>query len=150
MSKTMNALIVVASLAAAACGSKNKNDTNEGGGATIDTNATSGDPTDRSGSMVPPEKMEEVNSALLRKNAIISRCLSTAVENGTVPKGTHGKVTVELSISPAGQATKVDVIKSSIESKEVQGCVIKHVQEIAFPQLPKDYETSYTYAMEAN
>ena len=145
-----NALIVVAVLALAACGSKNKNDTNEGGGATIDTSATTGDPTDRSGEQVPPEKMEEVNSALLRKNAIISRCLSTAVENGTVPKGTHGKVTVELSISPAGSATKVDVVKSSIESKEVQGCVVKHVEEIAFPQLPKQYETSYTYAMEAN
>jgi hypothetical protein len=146
-----SSLIVVAVLALAACGSKNKNGANdEGGGATIDTHATTGDPTDRSGEQVPPEKMEEVNSALLRKNAIISRCLSTAVENGTVPKGTHGKITVELSISPAGSATKVDVIKSTIESKEVQGCVKKHVEEIAFPQLPKDYETSYTYAMEAN
>jgi hypothetical protein len=147
--KNFNAVLLVALLAAAACGSKNKNDTNEGG-STIDTSATTGDPTDHSGNMVPPEKMEEVNSALLRKNQIISRCLSAAVEDGSVPKGTHGKVTVELSISPAGQATKVDVIKSSIESKEVQGCVKRHVEEIAFPQLPKQYETSYTYAMEAN
>src|SRR5439155_25993591 len=91
-----NVMIVVAVLAVAACGSKNKNDTNEGGGATIDTHATTGDPTDRSADQVPPEKMEEVNSALLRKNAIISRCLSTSVENGSVPKGTHGKITVEL------------------------------------------------------
>src|SRR5436309_16119826 len=110
MSKMMNvALIVVAVLATAACGSKNKNDTNEGGGATIDKSATTGDPNDHSGNMVPPEKMEEVNSALLRKNGIISRCLSAAVEAGSAPKGTHGKITVELSISPAGQATKVDV-----------------------------------------
>ncbi|HSD89755.1 MAG TPA: AgmX/PglI C-terminal domain-containing protein [Kofleriaceae bacterium] len=145
----MKNLLVLAVLVAAACGSKNKNDAEEGG-ATIDTQATSGDPTDRSGSMVPPEKMEEVNSALLRKNNIISRCLSAAVEAGTAPKGTHGKITVELSIAPSGQATKVEVIKSSIESKEVQGCVKRHVEEIAFPQLPKQYETSYTYAMEAN
>jgi hypothetical protein len=150
MPKTMKTMLLLAVLALAACGSKNKNDAEEGGGATIDTQATTGDPTDRSGSMVPPEKMEEVNSALLRKNQIISRCLATAVEDGTVPKGTHGKVTVELSIAPSGQATKVDVIKSSIESKEVQGCVKRHVEEIAFPQLPKQYETSYTYAMEAN
>lgn len=146
----MKNLLFLAVLALAACGGKNKNDANEGGGATIDTQATSGDPTDRSGSMVPPEKMEEVNSALLRKNNIISRCLSAAVETGSVPKGTHGKVTVELSISTSGQATKVDVIKSSIDSKEVQGCVKRHVEEIAFPTLPSQYETSYTYAMEAN
>ena len=145
-----NIMTVVAVLVLAACGSKNKNDSNEGGGATIDTNATIGDPTDRSGNMVPPEKMEEVNSALLRKNGIMSRCLSAAVEAGNAPKGTHGKITVELSISPSGQATKVDVVKSSIESKEVQGCVKRHVEEISFPELPKEYETSYTYAMEAN
>jgi hypothetical protein len=148
---TMKNLLLVAVLMAAACGGKNKNDAEEGGGtATIDTQATTGDPTDRSGSMVPPEKMEEVNSALLRKNQIISRCLSVAVENGSVPKGTHGKVTVELSIAPSGQATKVEVIKSSIDSKEVQGCVKRKVEEISFPTLPKQYETSYTYAMEAN
>lgn len=147
--KTMKTVLLLAVLGFAGCGSKNKNDANEGG-TTIDTQATSGDPTDRSGSMVPPEKMEEVNSALLRKNDTMSRCLSAAVEAGTAPKGTHGKITVELSISPSGQATKVDVIKSSIESKEVQGCVKRHVEEIAFPQLPKQYETSYTYSMEAN
>ena len=150
MPKTMKAVLLVAVLAAAACGGKNKNDAEEGGTATIDTQATTGDPVDRSGSMVPPEKMEEVNSALLRKNQIISRCLSQAVEAGNAPKGTRGKVTLELSISPQGQATKVEVIKSTIESKEVQGCVKRKVEEISFPTLPKQYETSYTYAMEAN
>src|SRR5881392_817655 len=115
MTTTKSLLFIAVLTIAAACGNKNKNDANEGGGATIDTQATTGDPTDRSGSMVPPEKMEEVNSALLRKNNIISRCLSSAVEAGNAPKGTHGKVTVELSIAPSGQATKVEVIKSTIE-----------------------------------
>jgi hypothetical protein len=136
-------------LVAAACGGKNKNNAEEGG-PTIDTQATTGDPTDRSGSMVPPEKMEEVQNALLRKNAIVSRCLAQAVDAGEAPKGTHGKITLEIKISPAGQATSVEVVKTSIESKEVQGCVKKHVEEVAFPTLPKEYETSYTYAMEAN
>jgi hypothetical protein len=136
-------------LVAAACGGNNKNNAEEGG-PTIDTQATTGDPTDRSGSMVPPEKMEEVQNALLRKNAIVSRCLAQAVDAGEAPKGTHGKITLEIKISPGGQATSVEVVKTSIESKEVQGCVKKHVEEVAFPTLPKEYETSYTYAMEAN
>jgi hypothetical protein len=137
-------------LVAAACGGKNKNSSEEGGGATIDTQATTGDPTDRSGSMVPPEKMDEVQQALGRKQNIVSRCLSMAVEAGTAPKGARGKITLEIKISPSGQATSVQVVKTSIESPEVQGCVKKKVEEVAFPQLPKEYETSYTYAMEAN
>ena len=113
----MKNFLLVAVLVAAACGGKHKGANDEGGGAIIDTQATTDDPTDHSASMIPPEKMDEVNSALMRKNQIISRCLSAAVEAGEAPKGTHGKVTVELSISPAGQATKVNVVKSSIESQ---------------------------------
>lgn len=137
-------------LVAAACGGKNKEVEDPGTAGTIDPNATTGDTTDRSGSIVPPEKMEEVQSALLRKNQIISRCLSQAVDAGTAPKGSRGKITLAIKISPQGQATSVEVVKTSIESNEVQGCVKRKVEEISFPTLPKEYETSYTYAMEAN
>src|SRR5262245_57885650 len=127
-------LLLLVVLAAAACGGKSKG-ADEGG--SIDPNATTGDPTDRSGSMVTPEKMDEINNLLQRKQMIVSRCLSTAVEAGEAPKGTRGKITYEISISPSGQATKVDVIKSSIEVKSVQGCVKRHIEEIQFPTLPK-------------
>ena len=146
----MKNVAIAVLLFAAACGGKNKNNVSDEGGGTIDPNATTGDPTDRSGQQVPPEKMEEVQSALLRKNAIVSRCLSQAVEAGNAPKGAHGKITLEIKIAPSGKATSVEVVKSSIESTEVQGCVKRKVEEVAFPELPKEYETSYTYAMEAN
>jgi hypothetical protein len=145
---TMKRVLLLA-VVVAACGGKNKG-SNEGGGATIDTQATTGDPTDRSGEMIPPEKMDEVQQLLDRKRMIVSRCLSEAVELGEAPKGARGKITLEISISPSGQASKVEVLKSSIEAKSVQGCVKRKVEEISFPQLPKQYDTSYTYAMEAN
>jgi hypothetical protein len=147
MRKSVMVLVVLA----AACGGKKHGDTAEGGGGpTIDTHADSGDPTDHSGNMIPPEKMDEVNNALKRKQMIISRCLADAVETKEVPKATHGKITLELTISPDGHATNVKVVKSSIDSQVVQGCVKRHVEEIGFPQIPRQYETSYTYSMEAN
>ena len=94
--------------------------------------------------------MEEVTRLLDRKRMIVSRCLSSAVDSGEAPKGARGKITLAISISPSGQATSVEVIKTSIESKEVQGCVKRKVEEIAFPNFPQQYDTSYTYAMEAN
>jgi hypothetical protein len=133
----------------AACGGKNKNDPEEGG-ATIDTQATTGDPTDRSGSMVTPETMDEINALLGRKQMIISRCLSAAVDAGEMPKGSRAKITLAISISTSGQATKVDVIKATTDVQSVHGCVKKHVQEITFPNVPKQYDTSWTYAMEVN
>jgi hypothetical protein len=150
MKRLTKNLMILVLLSAAACGGKNKNDVEEGGGGTIDPNATTGDPTDRSGEQVDPVKMDEVIQLLDRKRGIVSRCLSIAIENGTAPKGTRGKVTLAISIAPTGQASSVEVIKTSIESKEVQGCVKRKVEEITFPQFPKQYDTSYTYAMEAN
>jgi len=147
-----NSLLLLVVLAAAACGSKNKNDAEEGGGGggTIDPNATSGDTTDRSGEQVDPVKMDEVNQLLDRKRQIMSRCLSMAVEAGEAPKNARGKITLAIKIGADGKATSVEVIKASIESKQVHGCVIRKVEEISFPQMGKPFETSYTYAMETN
>jgi hypothetical protein len=148
--KTMTKLALLAVLAAAACGGKNKNDASEGGGGSIDPNMTTGDTTDHSGEQVDPVKMDEVRQLLDRKRNIVSRCLSMAIENGSAPKNARGKIALAIKISAAGQATSVEVIKSGIESAEVQGCVKRKVEEITFPEMSKAYETSYTYAMEAN
>ena len=145
---TKTKLALLAVLTVAACGSKTKNDAEEGGAGSIDPNATSGDTTDRSGEQVDPVKMDEVRQLHDRKRGIVSRCLS--MENGNAPKNARGKVVLAIKISAAGQATSVEVIKSGIESPEVQGCVKRKVEEITFPQMSKEYETSYTYAMEAN
>lgn len=147
---TMKNLAVFVLLAAAACGGKNKTDAEEGGGATIDPNATSGDSTDRSDEQLDPVKMEEVNHLLDRKRMIVSRCLSNAIDSGEAPKGTRGKITLAISIAPSGQASSVEVVKTSIESQAVQGCVKEKVQAITFPQFKRQFDTSYTYAMEAN
>lgn len=145
----MKNLVLLVVLAAAACGSKNKNGAEEGGGGSIDPNATTGDPTDRSGEQVDPRSMDEVNQLLDRKRMIVSRCLSQAVEAGNAPKNARGKITLAIVIENT-KATSVEVIKSSIESKEVQGCAKRKVEEMTFPQMSKRYETSYTFAMETN
>src|SRR5690242_2521487 len=110
MKSMTKSLMILVLLSAAACGGKNKNNAEEGGG-TIDPNATTGDPTDRSGEQVDPVKMEEVIHLLDRKRGIVSRCLSLAIEAGTAPKGAHGKVTLAISIAPSGQTSSVEVVK---------------------------------------
>ncbi len=109
-----------------------------------------GDPTDRSGNMIPPEKMDEIQQDLKRKEMIISRCLADAVEAGEAKKNTHGKVVVELVVSTSGKAQNVKVVKSDFTAQSINDCTKKHVEDIEFPQIPKQYETSYTYAMEAD
>ena len=112
--------------------------------------APGGEPSARSSGddMVPLEKMDEINRSLERKRQIMAHCLATAVDNKELPKNARGKVTVEIVIA-GGRATSVKVVRASLESRTLSECVISHVKEIQFPELPKPYETSYTYGFEA-
>ena len=101
------------------------------------------------GDAVPPDKIDEINRQLGRKRAVMSRCLAVAVDNKELPKNARGKVTVEIVISPSGAADTVKIVRASLESKMLDDCIIGRIKEIAFPQLPRSFETSYTYGFEA-
>ena len=106
--------------------------------------------TDNSSSMVPIETMDEINRLLDRKRTQVSRCITVAVEEGEVPKSARGKVLLKIVITPAGKASTVEVLKTSLDSKSLLTCVTNNVKEIEFPKVPQDYETSYTYGFETN
>jgi len=98
---------------------------------------------------VPSEKMDEITRILGRKQSVMSRCLATAVDSKELPKNSAGKVTLEIVISPAGKADSVTVVRATLASKVLTDCVIAHIKEVQFPELPRSYETSYTYGFEA-
>lgn len=135
----------------AGCGGKQKADTTpvEGGASAGGASAGEAAGAKSGGDMVPPEKMDEINRSLDRKRTIVSRCLAIAVDAKELPRNSAGKITLEIVISPSGKADTVKVVRATLESKMLSDCVIHHVQEIQFPELPKPYETSYTYGFEA-
>jgi len=131
------------------CGGKHGDTTPAGAGGDGQATARQGGEGGEGGGMVPPEKMDEVNRALEHKQPIMSHCLALAVDAGELPKNSRGKVTLEIVISPAGRADSVKVVRTTLPSRSLDDCIIGHVKEIQFPELPKPYETSFTYAFEA-
>ena len=144
----MKMILLMAALAA--CGGHKPADPNDPSGPSVMGVQDQGDPNDHSGNMIAPEKIDEVQNDLKRKEMIISRCLADAVEAGEAKHNTHGKVTVELTVSTEGKAQNVKVVKSDIQTQSVLDCTKKHVESIEFPQLKKNFETSFTFAMEAD
>jgi hypothetical protein len=133
-------------IALAGCGGGQRSDAtppSSGGGGEQASERPSG------GAMIPPEAMDEINRSLERKRRIVSHCLAQAVDNKELPKNSAGKVTLEIVISPAGKAETVKVIRATLDSQSLNDCVIARVKEIQFPELPRPYETSYTYGFEA-
>ena len=135
---------LVAAALVAGCGGKQKADSTPGDGV-----ASAGDAKSSGGEMVSPETMDEINRSLARKRTVVSRCLALAVDAKELPRNSAGKITLEIIISPGGKAETVKVVRATLESKMLSDCVIRHVQDIQFPELPKLYETSYTYGFEA-
>jgi uncharacterized protein (DUF2267 family) len=144
---TMKKILFLAVLVA--CGG-HKSQPQDPSGPSVMGVTDTGDPNDHSGNMIAPEKIDEIQNDLSRKQMIISRCLADAIEAGEAKHNTHGKVTVELVVSTSGKAQNVKVVKTDIQAPSVLECTKKHVEDIEFPQLKKQFETSYTYAMEAD
>jgi hypothetical protein len=106
--------------------------------------------TDGAATMVTPDTADQIQRMFQRKSGAVSRCLSIAIDNKEVPKNSRGKVTLEVTISPAGTPGEIKVIKATLDSKTVTDCVVERVKEIQFPEVPIPYPTTYTYAFEAS
>lgn len=138
-------LITSVVLAVAACGGGNAPPPAEPGPVASDPSGASGDNPD----LVTGDQMDEVQRMFDRKRNAVSRCLSAAVDAKQLPKNSRGKIALDVTISPAGRAENVGVIHATLDSALLAECVIARVKEIAFPALPKSFQTSYTYAFEA-
>ena len=136
-------MAVMAVLLAAACGGKQATPT------TPDDDGGSVTPPDPGDTMFRPETMDEIQRMFERKRNAVSRCLSAAIDAKELPKNSRGRITLNVVISPAGKAGDIKVARASLESKLLTDCVIGKVREIVFPEVPKPYQTSYTYAFEA-
>lgn len=114
------------------------------------TSSDSDDSGPRQRDIIPPEKMDEVAQNLKRRGTQVSHCLAIATENGEARHGTRGRITFEIRIGTDGHADSVGVVKTDIQVASVVDCATKLVKDTSFPTLPRPYETSFTYGMEAN
>ena len=141
--------LLIAAVFVSACGGGKKADTTPDDTSGNDQAAADQQQDSAESSMVPPEKMDEIVRMLERKERIMARCLADAVDAKELPKNSRGKITLEIVISTSGTPDTIKVIKSTLESEKLKECVIGHVKTIQFPELPRTYPTSYTYAFEA-
>ena len=133
----------------AACGGKSKGGDTTPDEGTADEGGGETQAADEDSAMIPPERMDEIQSTLDRKRDSASRCLTSAIDEGEAPKNAHGKVMLEFVIGTDGHAKDIKVAKTSIESEKVSSCLVELVGKIDFGPLPRDLDWSYPFAFEA-
>ncbi len=140
---------MIASLAACGGSGKGGDTTPEEGGGDEVVDDGQGDDGDGDDGMIPPERMDEIKTALDRKRNAATRCLTEAIDAGELDKNARGALTVGFVIASSGQPRDVQVLEASLDSKLLHGCVTDLVSSMTFPQLPHDLDWSYTFAFEA-
>lgn len=136
-----------AALLAACGGSKPAAQNAGGGGGGDDGEAVEDEGEDPS--MVGVERMDEIKTMLDRKRTAAAHCLSDTINHGKLDKNARGRMALSFVISPAGKATNVKVLEDSLESPDLEQCVIAKVQQIDFGALPAPLDWSYTFAFES-
>ena len=138
----------VAAAALSACGgSKPAVESPGGGGGDDEGGATVEDEGDSS--LIGPERMDQIKSLLDRKRTAAAYCLSDTINDGKLSKNARGKLSLSFVISPAGKAGNIQVLDDSLDSPELEQCVIGKVQQIDFGPLPEPLDWSYTFAFES-
>lgn len=148
MTKQLCVFGVVAALAACGGGKKASTTPDDTGGTELGGEPAIPDTNDTE-NVVSADTMDGIQRSFQRKSTAVSRCLSFAVDNKELPKNSRGKVRLEVTIEPSGKAGAIKVLATSLESKSLTDCVLERVREIQFPEVPKPYPTTYTYAFEA-
>jgi hypothetical protein len=104
---------------------------------------------DVDGTLVPPEKYEEIQLALSRRAPQISRCYSDAIERGSLDRNARGTLLVELVVERDGKPSGVRILPSStLKSDEVWACCVATIERVQFASLPKPLPFTYSYKLE--
>lgn len=110
--------------------------------------AAEDDSADTGPEMVAPEIHESIRRTFERKSAIVGRCFVAGLDAGEIKKTDRVIVTLDATITPAGQATEVAVREASKRSPALEACIIEMVEGWSFAEPPRPVKTSFNYVLE--
>ena len=96
--------------------------------------------------VVPPEKLEEIELILERKQKDVAHCWTDEAER------THNRnlvidLMLKFTIEKEGRANDVQILKDSVSSKEFESCVLEMVKAFDFPAIPSSQEMTWQYKL---
>lgn len=138
--------VAAAACLAIACGGAQK--TGSGGSdESVEGDEGSGEEA-AGGGYVTPEKLDEIQRTFNMKRPAVSRCYSTAVEEERLDRQAKGRITLSMTITPAGRPQNVRISETTLKSKVVEECVVETVSGWELPQPEAATEFSFSYDFE--
>lgn len=93
---------------------------------------------------ISPEKQEEIQLVLQNREPSARKCYQDVL-NERHDRKFEGLIRVVITLGTGGQAQDVKVIANTLQSPEVEGCLVEKIKEWEFPSLAQPGEVQYEY-----
>jgi len=93
---------------------------------------------------IPPEKIEEVQATFRRKSMQVQSCYSDEMQR-TSNKKVEGDVMIGMTLKTSGKASDVKVLKTTLNSPNIETCVVDQVKSWSFTELPQQGYFNWTF-----
>jgi hypothetical protein len=128
-------------VAAPGCGGPGKK-TAEG----PDMEAEYDDEDERAGDDIMAEdKLDEIQRFFDNKRTVITRCFTSAIDAGEIPKNASGRLNITVKILPSGKVTSVRITEIQPRSKFFENCVTETASNWTVTTLSKPFDYSHSY-----
>ena len=93
---------------------------------------------------IPPDKQAEIQLLLQQREPSTTKCYSDVL-NDKHDRAFKGTVAVIISLEPSGQASDVKIVNSTLNSPEVNECLIEKLKGFEYPQIEHSGSMQYVY-----
>jgi hypothetical protein len=91
------------------------------------------------------DKLDEIQRFFENKRTVITRCFTSAIDAGEIPKNASGRLNITVKITPAGKVTNVQITEIQPRSKFFENCVIETAGNWTVTTLSKPFDYSHSY-----
>jgi hypothetical protein len=147
VTRALATILLAASLVAlvAACGGKSQGTTRPAGPADGDGEAAdSGD-----SKLISAQDLDAVTLYFERKNTVVSRCFTDAMDAGEAGDAKELYLTVTVKVLPGGKATNIRFSDATVRSQSLAACVRDHIEKWTLPEVTQPFDYSHRYGFNA-
>ena len=142
VTRTLATFLLGAALAA--CGGKSQAPAEEPAPSTDEEAAG-----EEGSNLISDEDLEAVTLYFDRKNTVVSRCFTEAMDAGEAGDAKELYLTVTVKVLPGGKATNIRFSDATVRSQSLAKCVRDHIVKWTLPEVKQPFDYSHRYGFNA-
>jgi hypothetical protein len=95
--------------------------------------------------LMSEDTLDEIQRFFDNKRTVITRCFTSAIEAGEIPKNASGRLNLTVTITPSGKVKNVRITEIQPRSKSFEGCVVDTAGNWTVTTLSKPFDYSHSY-----